>query len=189
MRRRLVFWSIIIGCAILGSAGAALLAARRGADASATRQYYLASMINPPRTLESPRTYNQTLSESVDLTKLATDLTDQGYPVSSVRLDVLADSYNIQATATLSSTLTDTRAEQLGQALANNLDRQSAGLASQLLESIPNPTASVVLTKVLPEESTVTTSPAVTGLFGSFAGALVGLFIALSLPTSTKKKA
>ena len=193
MRRRLVFWSVILGCAVLGAAGAALIAARRGADVSATRQYYLASMINPARSLESPRTYNQTLSESIDLSALAADLASMNYPVNSIQLDVLPDSYHIQATvgltneATASSGWTDTQAERLGQAIANSVGRQSASLASQLLEGSPTPTARVILTKMLPATTTATQDPVVTGLFGALAGALVGLFIGLSLPTKPTK--
>jgi len=189
MRRRLVFWSVIIGFALLGAAGAAALATTRGSAAAVTRQFYLASMINPPRTLDSPRTYNQTLAESIDLATLATDLSDLGYPVSTVRLDILPDSYHIQATTTLTEEVVDTTAERLGQSLATAIGRQSAGLAAELLDGSPTPQARVVLTKTLPPTTTVTQNPAVTGLFGALAGALVGLFIALSLPTGPAKMA
>jgi hypothetical protein len=184
MRRRLIFWTVIIGFALLGAIGAALIAAQRSNSAAATRQFYLASMVNPPRTLESPRTYNQTLAESINLTTLASDLTDIGYPVTAVRLDILPDSYHIQATTSLGEELDDTTATRLGQALATQIGRQSAGLAAELLDSSPVPNARVVLTKTLPSASAVTQNPLVTGFFGALAGALVGLFVALSLPTA-----
>lgn len=189
MRRRLIFWTVIIGFALLGAAGSALLAARRGDDASVNRQFYLASMINPPRTLESPRTYNQTLAESINVETLTTDLNDLGYPVTSVRFDILPDSYHIQATVSISldainSGFSEDGVKRLGQALASQVGRQSAGLAAELLDGSPAPTARVILTKTLPEASAAGQDPLLTGLFGALAGALVGLFIALSLPTA-----
>lgn len=188
MRRRLVFWSVIIACAVLGAVAAALLATRRADSAAVTRQFLLASMVNPPNTLESPRTYNQTLVESVDTDQLIAALNDDGYPVVGLRFDVLPDSYHIQVASSLTTALSDALAARLGQALAAKVSLQSAGLAATLFEATPAPAVRVTLTKALPESEAVTQNPTVTGLFGALAGALVGLFIALSLPVKTSRR-
>ena len=182
MRPRLVFWSVIIGCALLGAAGSSIIAARRGQTASVTQRFLLASMVNPPSTFTSPRTYNQTLVETVDSTTLAGSLTDSGYSTSSVTFDVLPDSFHIQATVSLVEQLDDAATNRLGEALATELARRSAALSSEIISTPVPATVRVVLTRTLPMESAVTQDPVATGLFGALAGALVGLFIGLSLP-------
>lgn len=184
MRRRFVFWSLIVGCAVLGAAGAAILAQQRSDVATISRQYLIALMVNPPRTQDNPRYFNQTVIETIDTAELAADLTDVGYGVKTIQLAALAESYHIQATVGLAADLTDAQTRQLGEEITTQIGRQSSALAGDLLQSTPAPTVSALLTRSLPQTNIVIQDPAVTGAFGALAGALIGLFIALSLPAS-----
>lgn len=185
-QRPLIIGSIVIACGVLGAIGAGSVAARRGQSSALSRQYYLASLVNPPSALDNQRAYNQTLAESVDAEALAANLEVEGYTASSIRFDVLPDSFHLQATVSTDKTLTNEAAAQLGEELTTAMGQRSAELASRLMTGDPRPEPRVTLTRVLPAPTATTASPQKAALFGALSGALLGLFLGLSWPGSRR---
>ena len=172
----------IICCALIGALGAGMYAARNASSAAATSRSLIASMINPSDAISSPRTYNQTLVETINTTTLVANLQSQNLPVTGVTFDVLPDSYHIQATATLSDNTGSADTDAVATAITGAVSAASATLSSQLFtDNIPIPTTHVVLTKVLPSEPSIQQNPTAATGYGAVVGALFGWFLGLTL--------
>lgn len=167
---------------ILGGLFAGLYASRNASSAAATSRSLIASMINPSDTIDSPRTYNQTLVETIDTAALAAALQQAGMPVTAVTFDVLPDSFHIQATAALSEAADGAINSKVATAIASALSTASTKLVHELFaQNTPEPVAAVALTKVLPLEAAIQQSPVAAMLYGAIAGALFGWFIGLTI--------
>lgn len=174
-----IIWSTVI-VAVIGAAGAGILASKRQSTVTETQKDYLASMVVPANLLTSPRTYNQTLAESIDTATLTDSLTKQGLPVTAVKFDVLPDSFNLQTTTSVTRALSDQDATALAADLTAYVQTQSSALTKGLLAD-STAQAKVVHTKTLPAEASLNQRPATAIFFGALAGALLGLFIGLAL--------
>lgn len=186
MRSSLLYTIIVFG--LIGAVGAHAYASRNATAAATTSRALIASMVNPSNTLSSPRTYNQTLVESIDTAALTTTLHNTGLPVSGITFDVLPDSFHIQATATLTNTVNDSTNTTVAAAITTAVHDASAKLARSLFtDTTPEPVATVVLTRVLPLEAAIQQSPTAATLYGVIAGALFGWFIGLTLADQKRR--
>lgn len=178
--------SVLI-CLIIGGLAAGLYATRNANTAAATSRLLVASMINPSDAISSPRTYNQTLVETIDTDNLVTSLQMLDFPVTSIAFDVLPDSFHIQVTVTLSKAIDDETNTSLANSITLTLDNASSDLAEALFaQNTPRPVAVIDLTKVLPAEASIQQSPLAAALYGAIAGALFGWFVGLTIADRRK---
>jgi len=172
--------SIIIVLAIVGTLLAGWYAQNNRVSGSHTYQALFASMVNPPETLTSPRTYNQTLVETADLTdfqQLATNAGAAG--VNQVKYDILPDSFHIQVSITYAGDLTDEAKTQLQTTMNDYLQERSDTLSNNLFAPETTIRPQIVFTKELPTQTNLGGNPLVAALYGLIAGALFGWFISL----------
>jgi|GEM_PF-5802385 len=172
----------VISCLVIGGLTAGLYATRNANTAAATSRIFVASMLNPSDALSSPRTYNQTLVETIDQENLVKGLQQLDFPVNNVSFDVLPDSFHIQVTTTLSEAVTDQTNRSLADSITLTLQEASSALTGTLFaQNTPKPVAVTALTKTLPTEASIQQSPTAATVYGAIAGALLGWFIGLTL--------
>lgn len=173
--------TLVLIFALLGAGLAGWYAQRNRTADGHTYQALYASMVNPPETLTSPRTYNQTLVETTDPAVLANLAQANGVSgINGVRYDVLPDSYHIQVTVNVSGAITEATKTALRQTVNDYLVERTDTLATALFAPETTIRPQVVFTKELPVQTNLGGNPTVAMLYGLVAGALFGWFIGLS---------
>lgn len=147
-------------------------------------QILTASMIEPTPSAVAPRTYNQTLVESVNTTNWQEEIAQAGYPTpTAVRFDVLPDSFNIQTTLSFGESLSETQKSSLPTEIVRLLTTDSANLSLALFNDV---TPKIVPVKTIGESTVIQQNPVAATIYGAIAGALFGLFLGLALTGSKK---
>ncbi len=179
-------WYFTIIFAVIGALTTGLMAQSRQATVTQTYKGLFASMVNPSESLASPRTYNQTLVESITKTDFIKTLNEEGVTAAqSVQFDILPDSFHIQVTIGLANAISEEDEALISEQTEIYLAAASDELASNLFSGGAQET-SVVNTKVLPAETVLEQNPVSAGLYGLIAGALFGWFIGLALADNKK---
>lgn len=170
---------------LLGAGLAGWYANKNMVADSQTYQSLFASMVNPPETLTSPRTYNQTLVETTEPEVFAQLAEQAGVSnITGIRYDILPDSFHIQVTVNVDGTITEENKTALRSTIESYLTEKSTDLAVKLFAPETAIVTQVVFTKELPTQTNLGGNPWVAALYGLTAGALFGWFLGLS---STKK--
>lgn len=179
----------VVGCLLVGGILAGVYASKNASSAAATSRALIVSMINPSDAISSPRTYNQTLVETINTAELVDYLQQLKLPVSGVTFDVLPDSFHIQTTATLSEASDEKTNTAVATAITATLASASEKLTTTVfIKNVPQPTAVVTLTKVLPQELSIQQSPAGAAVYGAIAGAIFGWFVGLTLADQKRRR-
>lgn len=169
---------------IIGAVLAGVFATNNQTNSKNSFQILSASMIEPTPAAVAPRTYNQTLVESIDTSSWQTSIEQAGYPVpTAIHFDILPDSFNIQTTINFSESIDDTQKTGLPILITNLITIDSEKLTTALFDEV---TPKVVTVKTIGESTVIQQSPVAASLYGAIAGALFGLFLGLALTGSKK---
>jgi len=182
--KKIWYFAVIFG--IIGALATGLLAQSRKTTVTQTYKGLFASMVNPSESLSSPRTYNQTLVETIDQADFIKSLNEAGVAeASSVQFDILPDSFHIQTTVGLAQAINSDDELKISTETANYLLKKSDELANNLFTDGTQQVA-VTHTRVLPTVTILEQNPISAGWYGLIAGALFGWFIGLAFKDNKK---